>query len=71
MTRSAEFVPERVDMCSAFRKGWRRDGGGTCGLTFELRGRSREGAWPAGRMMDHTGSRAKCLAGGGPSRAKG
>jgi hypothetical protein len=35
-------------------------------LTFELRGRNRRGAWPARRMMDHNGARAKCHAGGGP-----
>ena len=33
------------------------------GLTFELRGRRRCGAWPARRMMDHNASRAKCHAG--------
>src|SRR3990167_6268565 len=42
-----------------------------CGLTFELRGRSREGAWPARRMMTLDGARAKRLAGGGPARVKG
>jgi hypothetical protein len=35
-------------------------------LTFELRGRSRRGAWPAKRMMTASASRAKCHAGGGP-----
>jgi hypothetical protein len=35
-------------------------------LTFELRGRSRHGAWPARRMMTQDASRAKCHAGGGP-----
>ncbi len=39
---------------------------GVCWLTFELRGRNRHGAWPAGRMMYHSGKRAKCHAGGGP-----
>ena len=38
----------------------------TCGLTFELSGRHRIGAWPAKRMMTLAGSRAKCQAGGGP-----
>jgi hypothetical protein len=37
-----------------------------CGLTFELSGRHRIGAWPAKRMMTLAGSRAKCQAGGGP-----
>ncbi len=37
-----------------------------CCLTFELRGRCREGAWPARRMMTLAGARAKWLAGGGP-----
>ena len=35
-------------------------------LTFELSGPHRIGAWPAGRMMNHSGKRAKCQAGGGP-----
>jgi hypothetical protein len=35
-------------------------------LTFEVRGRSRDGAWPAKRMMTASASRAKCHAGGGP-----
>ena len=35
----------------------------TRGLTFELRRERRCGAWPAGRMMDHSGKRAKCHAG--------
>ncbi len=34
-----------------------------CCLTFELRRERRYGAWPAGRMMDHSGKRAKCYAG--------
>ena len=34
-----------------------------CGLTFELRGAPREGAWPAQRMMTLAGARAKRLAG--------
>jgi len=42
-----------------------------CGLTFELRGRNRDGAWPARRMMTASASRAKCHAGGGPAPAKG
>ena len=42
-----------------------------CCLTFELRGRSRNGAWPARRMMTVSASRAKCQAGGGPAPAKG
>ncbi len=33
------------------------------GLTFEPRGEPRCGAWPAGRMMTHSGNRAKCQAG--------
>ena len=33
------------------------------GLTFELGGETRCGAWPTGRMMDHSGKRAKCQAG--------
>jgi len=36
------------------------------GLTFELSGRHRQGAWPVQRMMTLTGARAKRLAGGGP-----
>jgi hypothetical protein len=40
--------------------------GSLCGLTFELSGPRREGAWPARRMMALAGSRAKRLAGGGP-----
>ena len=36
------------------------------GLTFELSGRHRVGAWPAKRMMTLAGSRAKCQVGGGP-----
>ena len=32
-------------------------------LTFELRRERRCGAWPAGRMMNHSGRRAKCHAG--------
>ncbi len=35
-------------------------------LTFELRGRNWEDAWPARRMMTLAGARAKRLAGGGP-----
>jgi hypothetical protein len=35
-------------------------------LTFELRGERRHGAWPAGRMLYHTGRRAKCHAGASP-----
>jgi hypothetical protein len=42
-----------------------------CWLTFELRGRSRRGAWPAKRMMTASASRAKCHAGGGPSSSEG
>ena len=38
----------------------------TCGLTFELSGHHRRGAWAARRMMILAGSRPKCLAGGGP-----
>jgi hypothetical protein len=34
-----------------------------CGLTFELSGECRHGAWPARRMMYHSASRAKCYAG--------
>ena len=37
-----------------------------CGLTLELSGRQRCGAWPAGCMMYHCGLRAKCHAGGSP-----
>ena len=37
-----------------------------CWLTFELRGRSRRGAWPARRRIRLSASRAKCHAGGGP-----
>jgi hypothetical protein len=40
--------------------------GQSCGLTFELSGPRREGAWPARWMMTLAGSRAKRLAGGGP-----
>src|SRR3990167_5020206 len=43
-----------------WRVGW------SCRLTFELRGRNRDGAWPAKRMMTASASRAKCHAGGGP-----
>jgi hypothetical protein len=32
-------------------------------LTFELSRERRYGAWPAGRMMYHSGRRAKCHAG--------
>ena len=35
-------------------------------LTFELSGRNRQGAWAASPMISTTGSRPKCLAGGGP-----
>jgi hypothetical protein len=35
-------------------------------VIVELRGRRREGAWPAKRMMTLDASRAKRLAGGGP-----
>ena len=35
-------------------------------LTFELSGSRRCGAWPAGRMMKHSGPRAKCHAVGSP-----
>ncbi len=42
-----------------------------CCLTFELRGRSRDGAWPARPMMRTTASRAKCHAGGGPRSSEG
>ena len=31
---------------------WRRFEVAACGLTFELRGRSRDGAWPAKRSID-------------------
>jgi hypothetical protein len=37
-----------------------------CGLTFELRGERRDGAWPARRMMAVSASRAKCHAGASP-----
>jgi hypothetical protein len=40
-------------------------------LTFELRGRNRDGAWPAKRMMTASASRAKCHAGGGPRSSEG
>ena len=40
-------------------------------LTFELRGRNRDGAWPARRMMTASASRAKCHAGGGPRSSEG
>jgi hypothetical protein len=36
------------------------------GLTFELSGPRRVGAWPARCMMTASASRAKCQAGGGP-----
>jgi hypothetical protein len=36
------------------------------GLTFELSGRHRQGAWAARRMICMTASRPKRLAGGGP-----
>jgi hypothetical protein len=36
------------------------------GLTFELSGRHRQGAWAARRMMCLSAARPKCLAGGGP-----
>ena len=36
------------------------------GLTFELSGRHRQGAWAASPMISTTGSRPKRLAGGGP-----
>ena len=55
----------------------RRSGGGehlhgfVCCLTFELRGRRREGAWAARRSISLSASLPKGLAGGGPSRAKG
>lgn len=35
-----------------------------CRLTFELRRERRCGAWPAVRMMNHSGKRAKRHAGG-------
>ena len=35
-------------------------------LTFEVSGSRRCGAWPAGRMMKHSGPRAKCHAVGSP-----
>ena len=37
-----------------------------CGLTFEVSGSRRCGAWPAGRMMKHSGPRAKRHAVGSP-----
>ena len=37
-----------------------------CGLTFELSGPRRIGAWPARWMMNDNASRAECQAGGGP-----
>jgi hypothetical protein len=40
-------------------------------LTFELRGRNRDGAWPARRMLSLRASRAKCQAGGGPRSSEG
>ncbi len=42
-----------------------------CGLTFELRGARRCGAWPARRMMYHSASRAKCHAGVRPLERRG
>ncbi len=41
-------------------------GDGSCGLTFELMGVRRCGAWPARRMMTASASRAKCHAGARP-----
>jgi hypothetical protein len=43
-----------------------REPGARRWLTFELRGRSRDGVWPARRMMTLAGARAKRHAGGGP-----
>jgi hypothetical protein len=37
-----------------------------CGLTFELSGHHRQGAWAARRMIGLSASRPKGLAGGGP-----
>jgi hypothetical protein len=54
------------EMEKIVRIGCHDSGLGLCGLTFELSGRHREGAWPAQRMMTLAVARAKRLAGGGP-----
>ena len=66
--QDGETVDQRAKHLQSGPKG---QGDWLCGLTFELRGRSRNGAWPAGRMMDHSGRRAKCQAGGGPRSSEG
>ncbi len=67
---SSTLLPESTAVCEASPLGravWRQDArlGKRC-LTFELSGRRRCGAWPAGRMMAHSGPRAKCHAVGSP-----
>ena len=66
--QDGESVDQRA---KHLRSGPNGRGDWLCGLTFELRGRNRGGAWPAKRMMTASASRAKCHAGGGPARAKG
>jgi hypothetical protein len=58
--------PRRANSCSGAEGSMKRQRLWICGLTFELSGRHRIGAWPAKRMMTLAGSRAKCQAGGGP-----
>ena len=55
MPEKPKYSPDTASHSAALR-----------GLTFELSGRRREGAWPARRMMTLAGARAKWLAGGGP-----
>jgi hypothetical protein len=45
---------------------WRQGTALACGLTFELSGPRRSGAWPARRMMTVSATRAKRYAGVSP-----
>ncbi len=61
VTRGLDEHASRIDLTLA----------GLCALTFELRGRSRDGTWPVKRMIRTSASRAKCHVGGGPAPVKG
>ena len=60
---AASATRSRVCAAHGRVRRWRYARASRCCLTFELRRERRCGAWPAGRMMNQTGKRAKCHAG--------
>ncbi len=60
---AARATRSRVFAAHGSVRRWRYARASLCCLTFELRRERRDGAWPAGWMMNHSRRRAKCHVG--------